>query len=434
LAQVAEQIRRTDEPAYYADGHSDGLPPVAEALEQHAEESHARQIAAIPLRRPTKPGNDDSRLNMERSRHAPHERPHFILIAEQFDARGLERGRLAEVGEVCTTALYNAWEFDRLPLGWLLRPLGALKNQFTAHLPRTAFLLAAVAAGIAALVFVPADFYVETAGMLQPVERRDIFAPRSGLVDEVLVKHGESVKAGQELIRLRDPSLDLEMKRVDGELETAQRQLDAVRATRTNRAIRDVNPTDAYRLSAEERELEQRLANLRRELELLRHEQDQLVVTAPIAGQVLTWDLSHRLAARPVERGEVLVTVADLAAEWQLELEVPDDRIGYVLAAQQEIKPELPVHFRLTSDDREQHEGHIAEICQTADVKGDAATAPLPTVLVKVTLDKMELSDAGRRELRPGVSARAQIECGRRPLGYVWLHDIWDKVFEWMTF
>jgi multidrug efflux pump subunit AcrA (membrane-fusion protein) len=434
LAQVAEQVRRTDEPAYYADGHCDGLPPVADALEQHAEESHARQIAAIPLRKPAEPVRDDSRLLAKRGRNSRRERPQFVLVAEQFDARTLDRDRLAEVALVCTTALYNAREFDRLPLGWLLRPLGAMKNQVTAHLPRTLFGAAVIAAGIAALVFVPADFNVETAGALQPVERREIFAPRSGLVDQVLVTHGQTVKQGQELVLLRDPSLDLEMKRVDGELETARQQLDAVRATRTNRAIRDANPTDAYRLSAEERELQQQLTNLRRELELLRHEQEQLVVTAPIAGQVLTWDLSHRLSARPVERGEVLVTVADLSGEWQLELEVPDDRIGYVLQAQQELEPELPVRFRLTSDDREQHEGHIAEICQTADVNSDGVTAPSPTVLVKVNLDKMELSDAGRRELRPGVSARAQIECGQRPLGYVWLHDIWDTAVEWATF
>jgi multidrug efflux pump subunit AcrA (membrane-fusion protein) len=431
---VAELVRRTDEAAYYADGHSDGLPPVAEALEQHAEESHARQIAVIPLRRPRAPGSGESRLTAETSRRAPRALPQFILVAEQFDARGLERERLAEVGEVCTTALYNAGEFDRLPLGWLLRPIGAVKQRLAGQVPRTAFVLAAVAAGIAALLFVPADFTVETSGTLQPVERRDVFVPRSGLVDEVLVAHGEMVNKGQELVRLRDPSLDLEIKRVDGELETAQKQLDAVRATRTNRAIRDENPTDAYRLSAEERELQQHLTNLRRELELLRHEQEQLAVTAPIAGQVLTWELSHRLAARPVERGEVLVTVADLKGQWRLELEVPDDRIGYVLSAQQALQPELPVRFKLTSDDREQHEGHIAEVCQIADVQSHAGTPALPMVLVNVEIDKMELSDAARAELRPGVSARAQIACGRRPVGYVWLHDVWEKLVEWATF
>jgi hypothetical protein len=228
--------------------------------------------------------------------------------------------------------------------------------------------------------------------------------------------------------------LELELKRVDGELETAQRQLDAVRATRTIRAVREANPLDAYRLSAEEREIQQQLENLRRESELLNHERDGLLVTSPIAGRVVTWDVANRLIARPVERGEVLVTVAELSAEWQLELEVPDDRIGYVLAAQQEIQRDLPVRFRLSSDDREQHEGHVAEICQTADVAADETAAPAPSVLVKVALDSPELSARAGEELRPGVSARAQIACGRRPVGYVWFHDIYDAAIEWLRF
>jgi hypothetical protein len=92
------------------------------------------------------------------------------------------------------------------------------------------------------------------------------------------------------------------------------------------------------------------------------------------------------------------------------------------------------VHFRLSSDDREQHEGHIAEVCQTANVKESADTAPSTTVLVKVALDKLQLSETARRELRPGVSARAQIGCGERPIGYVWFHDVWDAVIEWLRF
>jgi multidrug efflux pump subunit AcrA (membrane-fusion protein) len=309
-----------------------------------------------------------------------------------------------------------------------------MKHQVVTHFPRTILALAAIGGAIAALVFVQADFNIEAPGTLQPVVRRDVFAPRSGLVDEVLAAHGAEVAAGAPLVRMSDASLDLELKRVDGELQTAQRQLDAVRATRTTPAVRDANLTEASRLSAEERELQQRLTNLRRELDMLNREREKLVVISPIAGRVLTWDVGHRLGARPVERGEVLVSVADLSATWQLELDVPDDRIGYILAAQQELRPDLQVRFRLSSDDREKHTGHIDEICQTAGVTSDEATSPSPTVLVKVALDQLELSEAGRRELRPGVSARAQIACGRRPIGYVWLHDIWDAAIEWLRF
>jgi hypothetical protein len=74
------------------------------------------------------------------------------------------------------------------------------------------------------------------------------------------------------------------------------------------------------------------------------------------------------------------------------------------------------------------------EISQTAEVAESADAAPSPSVLVKVALDKLELSDRARQELRPGVSARAQIACGERPIGYVWFHDLWDAVVEWVRF
>lgn len=437
LANVAELVRRTDEPAFYDDGECDALPPVAEAIAQHVEESHARHIGAIPLRAPALAHADHDGLSKKQRTRRQTQRPQFVLIAEQFDARDgkFERDCLVEVAEISRTALYNALTVDRLPLGWLMRPLGQAKAAINEHITRTAIISAAVVAAMAALVLVPADFTVEAPGTMQPTVRRDVFAPRSGVVDEVLVKHGADVTASQPLVRMRDPALELELKRVDGELETAQRQLDAVRATKTNRAVRDASPVESYRLSAEEQELEQKVANSRRELELLNRERDRLVVTSPIAGRVLTWDVGQQLITRPVERGEVLVSIADVRSTWQLELEIPDDRIGYVLAAQHELQPELPVRFRLGSDERAEHAGHIAEVCQTADVPADKSTTrPRPTILAKVALDSPDVVAAAASELRPGLSARAQIDCGRRSLGYVWFHDIWNAAVEWWRF
>jgi multidrug efflux pump subunit AcrA (membrane-fusion protein) len=434
LEKIAQMVRRTDEPAFYADGQCDALPPVADAIERHVADSHARHMAAIPVRWPAKPTEDDGAVATKRSRRR--RRPVFVLIAEQFDSREgeLHRDWLVEIAEVCSTALYNAREADRLPLRWFVRPLGKLTHAIVAHLPLTLLAVTAVVAAVVALVKVPADFNIDAPGTLQPVVRRDVFAPRSGIVSEVLVQHNGAVKAGQPLVRMRDPALELELKRVDGEMETVQKQLDAVRATKTNRAVKDPTPIDSYRLSAEERELEQKLANSRHERELLQHERDQLVVTSPIAGRVLTWDVGHQLLARPVERGEVLVTVADLAADWQLELDVPDDRIGYVLTAQHEMKSDLPVRFRLSSEEQAEHVGKIVEVCQTANVAPDKASRPKPTIVTKVAFDTPELMTAVGGELRPGVSAHAQIACGQRPLGYVWFHDIWDAAIQWWHF
>jgi multidrug efflux pump subunit AcrA (membrane-fusion protein) len=431
MEQLAELVRPLDEPAWYADGQSDALPPIAEALEAHAEESHARHIAVLPVARPT-PGELASA-----SGGIPRqvEKPTFVLIAEQFDARSgnLTPQRLQEVGELSATALYNALEVHELPFRWLLRPLAEAKRQVAKHVARSTAIAGAALAMVAALILVPADFTVEATGTVEPTVRQEVFAPRSGLVEEVLVANGADVAAGQPLARLRDPSLELDLKRVHGEMETVRRQLEAARATKSSRDVRDANPVELYRLSASEREFEQQLANLQSELTLLDRERENLVVRSPIAGRVVTWDVASRLTARPVERGEALLTVADLSADWQLELDVADDRIGYVLEAQHQADAPLPVRFRLRSADAA-NTGHVKTIGLSANIDTKDGATARPTVDVVVAFDKSELADAARRDLRPGISARGEIECGRRSLGYVWLHDVWDTTLTWLRY
>lgn len=432
MEELAELTRPTADLAWYADGQCDALPPIADALEAHAEESHARHIAVIPLTRPGEPASAGGNEHPV----SPQERPIFVLIAEQFDARTdrLAHDRLLEVAEAARTALYNAADVDQLPLRWLLRPIANARRQIITHLGRSTVIAIAAATALAALVLIPADFTVDASGTLGPAVKREVFAPRSGLVDEVLVAPGADVAAGTPLVRLRDPALELDLKRARGEMETVRRQLDAARATKTNRNMRDENPVELYRLSASEREYQQQFANLTEELKLLNAQRDELVVRSPIAGRVLTWDLSNRLAARPVERGEALVTVADLSADWQLELAVADDRIGHVLEAQTtQEKTALPVKFRLRSADAP-YTGHIEEVGLTASIDPADEAAARPTVEVVVAFDKQQLSEAAQRDLRPGVTARAEVDCGRRALGYVWFHDLWDAALTWLRF
>ncbi len=433
MERLAELVCPTLEPAWYNDGQCDALPPIADALEVHAEQSHARQVAVVPLLRPT----TDELASASGHRHQSRpDQPVFTLLTEQFDARtdALTLERLQAVGELSATALYNALAVDQLPFRWLLRPLARAKQQITNHIARSTAIATGIAALIAALVFVPTNFTVEATGTLEPAVRQEAFAPRSGLVEKVLVAPGADVVAGEPLIELRDPTLEIDLQRVHGEMETVRRQLEAARATKSSREIRDESPVELYRLSASEREFAQQLTNLASELKLLLVERDQLVVRSPIAGRVLTWDLESRLAARPVERGEALLTVADLAADWQLELAVADDRIGHVLSAQEsEQTSALPVRFRFHSTD-DAYTGHVDQIGLMATIDTTDPAAARPTIDVVVAFDKSELSDAALRDLRPGVTARAEIDCGRRSLGYVWLHDLWDTVLSWLRF
>ena len=236
-------------------------------------------------------------------------------------------------------------------------------------------------------------------------------------------------------MQLRDPSLELDLKRVHGEMETVRRQLEAARATKTSRDIRDENPVELYRLSASESEFNSSSLNLESELKLLHHERDNLVVRSPIAGRILTWDLANRLAARPVERGEALVTVADLVgrlavgARRRRRPHRPRPRgasDGKDRGPPRPLPPPLRRRVVHRPHRKDRHDGHPS----TRKTK----PPPSPTIEVVVAFDKNELTEAARRDLRPGVTARAEIDCGRRSLGYVWLHDIWDAAITWLRF
>ncbi|MGD0382570.1 MAG: HlyD family efflux transporter periplasmic adaptor subunit, partial [Thermoguttaceae bacterium] len=64
----------------------------------------------------------------------------------------------------------------------------------------------------------------------------------------------------------------------------------------------------------------------------------ELSIKSPISGQVVTWDMRNRLPnGRPVQRGQVLMRVADPSGPWQLELHMPEHRNGHVAEAQKEL-------------------------------------------------------------------------------------------------
>lgn len=117
------------------------------------------------------------------------------------------------------------------------------------------------------------------------------------------------------------------------------------------------------------------------------------------------------------------MNVADLTGPWMLELRVPEHRMGHIAdawKATQEAGQPLTVRFVLSTSPNDEHEGVVQKIASRAEMDEHQEH----TVLVTVTLDKASISDP---LLRPGAAATGKLLCGRRPLGYVWLHD----VLEW---
>ena len=397
------------------EGETLSLPPeIEDRLHQFLEHSPARFLEIVPLTSATQLAT----VNQP---------PSAFLLIEHFS-------QLANLTPLCerlqllvrqaASAIANARQHARVPWsGWFDR-LAFVDRHWL--LTRTGMIVAAVAAILLALTIIPADFTMEVRGELQPKARREIFAPVDGVIAKVCVEHGQDIAAGAVLLQLTQSQLDLETARVNGELRTVRKQLAAIRAIRFGSDRSRENSVErAHQLTADEEELKESIKSLEKQQQILDMQRSELTVCSPLTGKVLTWNVEPLLSARPVARGQHLMTVADPAGPWELDLRVPDDRMGHILAAGHDHRQPLGVSFVVATDPGQAYGAKIDRIAQAAESNADQK----PTVTLTATID----SQTGLVP-RPGAEVIAHIDCGRRSVGYVWFHDLFDAVRSWLWF
>ncbi len=414
VEQLCRAVATMGEPLWHPETAAQRPPQVESLLSDYLDESHARSLAVIPLRVAAKEGAAGPAETIG------------ALVIERF-YNGFDdplRGNQARFGEHAALALRNARELDDLPLAGLMRKarwLGGNRRPLKFIVGLAALVVLAVM-----LWLVPADLRIAAKGELQPQRMQDVFARSDGVVAEVHVQQGQHVGANELLATLRQPQLDLEFKQIVGELQTSQKRLGAIEAQR----VQMPRDTDEQRrqyalLDAQGEELRESIRSLDAQYAILQQKQKDLEVRSPIEGQVLTWDVKQLLAARPVDRGQALMTVGDLAGPWQLEIRLPDRQIAHVLAAQRQLGSRLEVAYVLGTAPAVKLHGTIRQVALRAEVpEGDS-----PYVQVFVDIDRSELP-----ELVPGASVAATIDCGRHSAGYVWLHDLLDAVRTYFMF
>jgi multidrug efflux pump subunit AcrA (membrane-fusion protein) len=261
------------------------------------------------------------------------------------------------------------------------------------------------------------------------VVHRDVFATATGAVAELHAAHGQQVAKGEILAVIRDPELSLKLQQVRGEIDSTRKRLDALAVTRTDRSLREESADDRLPLAAEQRQLEEELASLNLQQKLLEARRADLTIRSPLAGQILTRDVEALLQTRPVERGQGMMTIADVTSGWELVAEVPQRHVGHVLEAQQQEPGNVAASVRLAGDVERSYEGHVVEVSAAAPLEAAALEDESPPVEVRIAVD-----GAAPVAARPGMAASVRIHCGKRPLGYVWLHDVAATVYRWATF
>jgi hypothetical protein len=430
IEALARVVARAGEPLWHPDPSRELPPQIEEELENYIDESHTTALAIIPLEKPrptpvVKPGGVDA-VAVAKAEAAPKAAPEPIgaIVVEWFKAATVDpaqRARVELVAEHGKVALANALAHTGLPLYPLINLAGKSRVLTTArNLPKTVLAGLAVLAGILALVFVPAELRLEGKGTLEPVHRRDVFAGIDGVVEalEKGVEHGAEVKADQPLARLRNTEVDVAMADVLGRKASSEEQLRATR--RSLLEDEKISADEKVRLDGRARQLQREIESLDEQLKLWEARRGDLQVASPIDGVIVTWQVRDRLLLRPVEKGQVLMSVADKSGPWELEVHMPDDRLGHVNRAVLEAREagrDLEVDYILATDPGTRHHGVVREIHEQAEVRGEEGN----TVLVRVTIDPERHE---KEQLGAGASVTARIACGKRPLGYVWFHDL----------
>lgn len=440
LEKLANSVVAANESVWYTGDTSDFAPQVEKAVEEYVDESHTKMIGVFPLSKVIL----EEKIEEEASKHEKPEPPFGALIIEQIEDNRIPermRKRVEIVSEHACSALGNALDHNSVFLMPLWKTIGKSKVLVTARmLPKTVSVSLAVIAVILLMIFFPRSLYMHSTGTLWPIERQKVFSAITGKVEKVYVQHGTPVEGptpdendpnqyfpGSLVIELSSTEMDRKLVEIRGQiLETETEKSNIHRELNSIREQRDMPPEKAA-----ERETQLggnieianiRLLNLQKSLQLLELQAQDLLITSPMKGIVLTWQPEETLQGVTVSPGQELLEIADPSGPFYLELSMPEKRIGHIFDYQKKTQGQpLRVEFVLASDANKRFYGTVREIHDRAEVRGEAGAAGGGnTVLIRVDIDDPHLLP---EKLQPGTSCSAKVLCGKAPLGYTLFHE-----------
>ena len=363
-------------------------------------------------------------LGMLPLRTSPNAKAMGVLIVEHMtaDTTGdvLQRRAKVLIPHV-TQAMLNARTYSHLFLLPLWKTLGHWQRTCYSKWRRLLVWLAVLLTVGSMLALYPTSLTVHGRGVLEPALQRDVFADVDGVVAEVFVEHGDYVQKGDLLVKLRNTDLEVQIADVLGRRRAAGEHLAAIQRRRhEERLAREA--TD--RLTGQILQLQEQLRSLDQQHALLLEKQERLNIRSDIEGRISTCNVHRRLMLRPVVAGQVLLTVADEEGPWQLEVYVDESEIGHLKSKVASSEEDLSVEYLAVTEPSVVHHGSLKHMDDHAQLYDDYGHC----VRAVVDIDRNDLP-----ETPSGTTIRTRMDCGQRPVGYVWLHRlagfIYTRVF-----
>lgn len=399
---VSKSLELGDSFSFTVGSPSQVSPELGEVLDKYLQESGCRQIHIRSIDAETP---EDQRSGR---RIAAMVLESFRLSSDQSQSVST---RLTPIERPVQDAVRNAVHRD--DGGW-----GLLLSRFANGASRRkSFYLVVALLAFAVACLMPATLKIPAEGHIVASQRSRLFAPIDAVVTRVVARNGQKVRQGDLLVVLNSPSLDLLHRDVRGELATAQARLDSLLALRTRG---DSNRSQASDVSTDEQVLKAEIAGLRDQLRIIEAQQESLTIRSTIDGTVDRWDLERSLTARPVTQGQHLLDVLSADRGWTVELDLPEQHINYVLDQPEACR----CVFRIRSNPTKIYEGVVNHVTATAQVNHQGKS------IVRVTVPITEDSED---EFRSGATVVAQLECGKRSIGFVVFRGLiqWCRSHAW---
>ncbi len=254
-------------------------------------------------------------------------------------------------------------------------------------------------------------------GRIVPQTQYTVYAPVSGQIQRMACEAGMQVSAGQVLCEFSSHDLDLETTRLRGERVAVEEQLQIAATRRGDDSSKDV--------ASDRRVLEARLQGLEKQISLLQQRQADLVVHSPIAGTVTLVtpdDVGQLQTPRPVHVGDSVIRVINQQDGYRVELDVPDQEFGYVLAAaERQADDPVECRFRIRSEPQRQRQGTLTGLDQAASL--DRFGRLVVTASIRPNeQDATFAADAG---------VVGWIDCNRAAAGYVLCRKVIEQLRLW---
>ncbi|MCO8123039.1 hypothetical protein NHH03_14920 [Stieleria sp. TO1_6] len=341
----------------------------------------------------------------------------WLAIGEQFTAAGLPK-QLSPAEQSTFDAALAAAQRGQRP-----SPRQRLSNIFVGRSNRTR--LAAIAIAVAALLFLPLTVRVSADGRVVPERQHVVYAPVTGEIVRVACQPGQTVSAGQVLCEFNSHELELDASRLRGEILTVQEQLQ-IAATRRG-------DDSAGEITADRRVLEVKLQELNKQLDVVQKRREELTILSPIDGRVsmiLQDDRGKISTGRPVQLGQQVIRVIDPAGGSVIELDVPDQEIGYVQRALQHriehasrpaTDDPLRCQFRVRSQPETRYDATLGRLSETTsfDTHG--------RLVVVATIHPTDSTLA----FAPQAGVIGWIDCDRAPAGFVLCRKLIERFRLW---